>query len=54
MMYSYKYYHQIAEPTKSYIKTVAKVNDITEVAIEDINDFLNGLETRADYMEVSR
>jgi hypothetical protein len=44
MKFDYSKYEQIPKLTSEYMKTVGDVKDIHQINLNDINDFLNGLE----------
>jgi len=43
-MYDYTDHREIPPTIRSYIMTVADADNIGEVPLQEINDFLNGLE----------
>jgi hypothetical protein len=44
IMYDYTDHREIPGPIRSYIMTVADADNIGEVPLQEINDFLNGLD----------
>lgn len=42
-MYNYREYQDIPQHMQEYVIGVAQVNDIRDLYLNDINDFLNGL-----------
>jgi len=54
MIYNYTDHMEIPSTISSYLMTVADIDNIAQISLEEINSFLNDMEAQADYIEASK